>query len=429
MGSRLLWRRSATALGIYGSTALGLVGSLVVLRVLGPTGAGQFSIVVGVAAFFQLLLELTSDEALVKFGFRYTARADWGRFHRLVRLTFSFELVAALAAAAIVAGLAPFADAIFGESGGLEKPMLLAAVLPPLQAVESMAAAALILRGRYDVRGVFLSYGMALRLAGIAIGTHYGVNEAVLGVVVAQAVTSASIAAAGVVALRRFPRVHSVPLGEDRGPVLRFVLQSSVGTGLVSFRTWLAPLALGVVRNATEVGWFRGAQAPILGFAALSSPVRLILLTEQTRDWEHGKPEVVFAGVRRYVIGSAALMAIALGPLEWLMPWLVRTFLGDDYIPVISAARLILVAAAIQLVFGWTKSLPVTVGRPGLRIIANGVETAVLLPLVLVFGELWGVTGAGGAVLASSVAFALAWSVMILRLRKEPLRQLEVNPA
>jgi O-antigen/teichoic acid export membrane protein len=89
----------------------------------------------------------------------------------------------------------------------------------------------------------------------------------------------------------------------------------------------------------------------------------------------------------------------------------------------------VLGAAAIQLVFGWTKSFPVSIGRPGLRIVAHGVETAVLLPLIVVLGDLWGVTGAGVAVLVSSAAFGLVWTVMIVRLRKQPLPVLEVTPA
>ena len=429
MGSRLLWRRSATALGIYGSTALGILGSLVVLRVLGPTDAGRFSIVVGAAAFFQLLLELTSDEALVKYGFRYAAREDWGRFHRLVRLTFGLELAASIAAGAIVAILAPFTGDVFNGGGGLTVPMLLAALLPPLQAVESMAAAALVLRSRYDVRGAFLTFSMGLRLAGIAVGTQHGVTATVLGVLAAQVATTVAIVSVGRAALRRFPAAAPSPLGEDAAPVRRFVLQSSVGTGLVSLRTWLAPLALGIVRDATEVGLFRGAQAPQNGFASLSAPVRLILLTEQTRDWERGRPEVVFAGLRRYVLGSALLMLVVLAPLEWAMPWLIRWFLKPAYLPATDAARLVLGAAAIQLVLGWTKSFPVTIGRPALRILAHGVETAVLLPLIVAFGKLWGVTGAGGAVLASTVAFALVWAVLVVRMRNGRLPRLEVTPA
>ena len=41
-----------------------------------------------------------------------------------------------------------------------------------------------------------------------------------------------------------------------------------------------------------------------------------------------------------------------------------------------------------------------------------------LLPLIIVFGREWGVTGAGAAVLVSSVAFALTWLVIVLRLRR-----------
>jgi len=126
----------------------------------------------------------------------------------------------------------------------------------------------------------------------------------------------------------------------------------------------------------------------------------------------------VIAGIRRYVAGSAAIAALALVPVLVTIPWLIRILFGPDYSGADSAARLILVAAAIQLVFSWTKTFPVTIGRPGLRLIAHGVETVVMLPLIIVFGKEWGVTGAGGAVLVSSVAFALTWGVIVWQLRR-----------
>lgn len=427
MRKRLLWRRSATALGIYGSTALGILGSLVVLRVLGPDDAGRFGLVIGTTAFFQLLLELTSDEALIKFGFRYAAQEDWGRFRRLLWLTGAFEGGAAILAGVLIAALAPFAGSIF-NGRALTTPLLVAALLPPLQAIEALGAAGLILRSRYDVRGGLLTFSMALRLAAIVVGAPRGVTTTVALIVAAQAVTSVVVGGIGLSAIGRFPRAPAVPLGEDRQPVLRFVLQSSIGTGLVSLRSWIAPLALGVVRTTLEVGYFRAAQAPQQGFAALSSPVRLILMTEQTRDWERGRPEVVWAGLRRYVVGSTVLMAVVLVPLELAMPWFVRIFLGGKYAPATDAARLVLVAAAIQLVFGWSKSFPISIGRPGLRIVAHGVEAAVLVPLIVVFGKPWGATGAAGAILVSTLAFAAVWIVLLVRLRREP-RGLPVTAA
>ena len=40
MQTRLLWRRSATAIGLYGSVGLGLLASVVAARQLGPTRTG-----------------------------------------------------------------------------------------------------------------------------------------------------------------------------------------------------------------------------------------------------------------------------------------------------------------------------------------------------------------------------------------------------
>jgi len=403
--------------GVYGSVALGLAASLVVLRVLGPADAGRFTIVIATADFLALLVWLTSDDALVKYGNRYAANEEWGRFHRLIRVAFGAELAASLVASLLIVVAVPFVDSIFSSSG-LEAPLLIAALLPPLQALESIAAAALILAGRYDLRGTWLTLSMALRLAGIVIGAQIGVTAAVAGVVVAQAITTVSILGVGLAALRRFPAATPDPIGGDRGPIIRFVVSSATYTGLISLRLWVAPLALGIVRNATEVGLFRAAQMPQTGLAALSSPLRMILLSEQTRDWEHGRPEIVLAGIRRYVKGTAVIAALVLVPVLASIPWLVRHVLGADYLPAVPAARLILVAAAIQLVLSWTKTFPVTIGRPGLRLWAHGVETAVMLPLIVVFGDRWGVTGAGAAVLVSSVAFALAWGVILLRLRR-----------
>jgi O-antigen/teichoic acid export membrane protein len=70
-------------------------------------------------------------------------------------------------------------------------------------------------------------------------------------------------------------------------------------------------------------------------------------------------------------------------------------------------------------VFGWTKTLPVTIGRPGLRVIAHAVESGVLLALIIAFGRLWGVTGAGAAVLVSTLAYAGVWVVLLNVIRAE----------
>jgi O-antigen/teichoic acid export membrane protein len=75
-----------------------------------------------------------------------------------------------------------------------------------------------------------------------------------------------------------------------------------------------------------------------------------------------------------------------------------------------------LLAASVQFVFAWTKSFPVSIGRPGLRTVGQLVEIGVLVPAVLILGDRWGATGAAGGVLAGALALGAFWSVALLRL-------------
>jgi O-antigen/teichoic acid export membrane protein len=100
------------------------------------------------------------------------------------------------------------------------------------------------------------------------------------------------------------------------------------------------------------------------------------------------------------------------------MPTLVRLVYKAKYVPAADAFRVMLLAAVLQFVFGWTKSFPVSIGRPGLRTVGQALEIAVLIPGVLVLGALYGATGAAGGVLAGSVVLAVFWTLGLLRLQR-----------
>lgn len=418
MAPSVLRRRVATAAGLYLSVALGILGTIAAARMLGLDDFGRFATVMAIVGLAQTLLDLTVEESLTKFGFRYVAAEDWGRLHRLFRRALEVKLVGGAVASAILLLLAPLADTLFGAEG-LAAPMVAAAALPLLAAPENVSASALLLRGRYDLRGWLLSVTMGIRLVAILVGASFGVTEALAALAVGQLLATLAAGAAGTIALRRFPRGERRAIGEDRREIVSFVVQSSIATGVVSLRAALTPILLGVVAGTTHVGYYRVALAPQSGFSAASAPVRLVLLTEQTRDWEHGREQTVLRGVKRYSLGAAAVALVAVPVFLLAMPWLVRVVFGEEYLPAVDAARIVLVAAAILLVIGWSKSLPVTIGRPRLRIVTHSLEALVLLPLVVVLGDRHGVTGAAVAILVSTVVFAAAWGVILVRLRDE----------
>lgn len=404
---------------MYASIVIGFLGTIVAARVFSTAELGLYTLVISSAGFFQTLLDLTIEEALIKFGFRYITREDWGRLRQLFRRTFGFKLLGATLAGLALLGLAFGSSAVFHHSG-LRAPLAIAALLPLAQSPEGMAVVPLMLHGRYDIRGLFLTVSMSLRLAAIAIGTHFGLSWTIAAIVLAQVVASAAVGVAGAMAFRRFPRRAPRPLGEDAREILRFIAQSSGATGVVSLRGTLTPMLLGMVSTATQVGYFRVAQSPQTGFNAVSAPIRLVLLADQTRDWERGRSDRVFAGVRRYTMAAAAGGVVLLPLLVVFMPQIVRLLFESKNLGAVNAARIIVSAGAVQFVVGWSKSFAVTVGRPNLRIWTHGIETAVLLPLAIGLGAVWGASGASAAVLVSSVVFSITWAVLYARIRREP---------
>src|SRR6266571_5083932 len=419
MRSRLFWRRSAAVAGTYASAALGFGATVVALHVFSTETFGRYALVLAATALAQSLLDLTVEEALVKFGFRFVTREDWGRLRRLFAGAIAFKLVGGVLATGLLLAFAPAANSLLHKHG-LTTPLLIGAFIPLAQCTENVGGVAIVLRGRYDVRAFFLFVSMALRFTAIAIAASHGLTATIAAIVAAQVVATAAISVAGWIAYHRFPQQASVPLGEERRDILSFVAQSSVATAVISLTAPLSLLVLGRVASTRQVAWFRAAMSPQQAFAVVSAPARLILLTEQTRDWERGTRDVVFAGIRRYTLGMAAAAAVLLPPLLVFTPEVARLVFSAKNEGAVDATRIVIVAGALRMVYGWTKSFPVSIGRPALRIWTHGLEMLVLVPLVGVFGAKWGATGAAAAVLVSSVAFCLYWTVLFLRIRREP---------
>lgn len=414
MRSRVLRRRAATAFGIYGAALVGFLATIVAARELSKPDFARFALVFAATSLLQLFVDLTIDEVVVKYGNRYAAREDWGRFRRLFQIGLAVKMAGGLAGTFAIVVAALLAPQIWNVSG-LRMPLLIASLIPLLQQPEGMAGAVLLVRNRYDLRGLLLFWSMLLRLAAIAIGARHGLNWLFVAIVVAQAASSASVCALALAVFRRYPRVTGVPLGDDAGEIRNFAVQSTISSGLTSVRTSIPTVLIGVVASSNQVANFRAAQAPSTAFASLSAPARLVLLAEQTRDVEHGRIDRAYRLLRRYILATVAL-GIVITPVLWIaMPTLIRWVYKAKYVPAANAFRVMLLAAVVQLVFAWTKSFPVSIGKPGLRTVGQLVEIAVLVPAVLVLGDRYGATGAASGVLLGAVALGLFWLAQLRR--------------
>src|SRR5690349_22752606 len=106
MAASLFRRRAGAAAGTYASIVFGFAGTMVAARLFSREELGLYAIVLASTGFLQALLDLTIEEVLVKYGFRYIAREDWGRLRRLFRRTLAVKLVGAVLGGLALLGLA-----------------------------------------------------------------------------------------------------------------------------------------------------------------------------------------------------------------------------------------------------------------------------------------------------------------------------------
>ena len=251
----------------------------------------------------------------------------------------------------------------------------------------------LILRGRYDIRGLFLALRRwALRLAGLAAGAPHGVTAAVLGLLIAQLITTASIVGVG------FARAAALPAGGARAargrPQAVHPLRASRARStpaLDAFRTWIAPLALGIVAHGDR-------RRPVPRRAGAAVRVRRALRAGADGPAQRADPRLGGRPARHVIAGPAPLHR-RLGDADGGDPAAGRAARCRGSCRCCSATTTRPRSARRGSCSPRPRSSSSSAGRsrsrsrsagPGLRVVAHAVEVAVLLPLILLFGELLG---------------------------------------
>ena len=393
MRSRVIWRRSATAIGAYSAAALGFLTTVVATRELGVHDYAQVRRRDRRRRrFFQQLLDLTIEEALVKFGFRYVEAERWGRLRRLFEVALGFKLVGGVLAALAICALAPFAEADLGH--GRRRRADADRLADPARA----GAGERRRRRDHPPRPLRRPRRVPRRVDGAAArrardrlpsrrrrrrdrdGGRAGRRD-------------------GRDRRRRHRRVPALPGGAGRAarrrrprPAAASSFSSTLASSLDSARGTLGTSLVPTVAPIVEAGYFRNAQAPATG-------LRRALRPGAARDADRADPRLR-GGPARPGDADAAALRRRHGRADGRRG---AGALGPDAVPD-RARRTARRSASTRptrrgscsslprcsLVWGWTKSFPVSIGRPGLRVIVQSVEIAVFVPLLLVFASTLG---------------------------------------
>ncbi len=405
--------------GSTGQMAIGVATTMLLARLLGPSGYGVLSLALAIAFTVAGLADWGLSIAFVRLGSPEVMAGRSIRHLHTIFLALRLALAGAVALAVLLAG-----DRLFPA-------LRLPGDLPWLAPLAVLAGIAFAAGGHYtavlqvvrDQRGLaFVRLGAAaarfLAYAGWAI---LATRQLAIPLLIALLAVLAEAAATGWLAHRRaelWPPVHQRP----PAPWLAFSLWAAVPAITYSLIGQTDTVLLAALAGTAETGiWAavgRISSVLLIGSGAAWS-VALPYVTAL-----HDRPAVLrylrLVGV--WTLGLAVVTAVAV----LLAPLMVRILYGDAYLRGTGALRLLLAGHAMGSALLLLIPVAYRLGRERLVAVAGMAEFAVNLvgDIVLIPRS-----GAAGSALATVLMYAAAVAVLVPPLFRELARGGDLPPA
>lgn len=397
-----------------GALALGFMLALVLSRLLGPAGFGEYSFAFAWASVLAIPSVLGLNFVLVRNVAAYKAHGRWAELRGLLRRANQAVLGVSLALAVGAAVAAVQLD-LFDER--FRSPFLIGLTLVPLVALSIVRLSTLQGLGHVVLaRLPETIVGPGLFLALVAFVAAVGSSFSASWAVGLQSVATFLAFALGVILLRaRMPRAAKrvAPAYEAALWARSAAPMLAVGA-LATVNFHAGTIALGVAADASDVGIYAvaGRIAVVTGFLSAAAMYPLMpAIARLHATHEHERLRVLLPRSAQVVLLLSLPVALAFLAL----PGLFLGLFGGGYSGGDTVLRILVLGELVKLVLGSASMALAMSGLEGqvLKGAAAGAATDVVLLAVLVppFGAEGAAVALTVSALASSGMFAyLAWT-------------------
>lgn len=399
------WKHlGAASLGLWGATALSFVTSVIAARSLGLESYGAVVVALASAGLVSGLLDVSLEEAVVHRGTRAIAEGDVAELRRVFRIAaFVDAFVGSLVAGLIYILAGAIAD-IAGAPDATDL-IRIAALMVVATTVDGTSTSVILLARRTDLFGLLqlVSSGIQIAVVGGLALSGRATDVAVMWAYVIGALAGAAtqILVARGLAQRQWPgRGAGGNWLREAGGLLRFGLHTSLSTTVTAASGSLVPLIVSSGSGQGAAAIFKIGQLPTVLASLASAPARAALLPEQARLAAAGDRAGLRRTIRTYAVGATGVAAAGVIAGWFLLPTILDLLYPTGAQDAVPVARIMLVPAAVMLIFGWAKAFPAAIGRPQIR-----THTLLLVAAITVGGTLM----FGGTAVDAAVASALAY--------------------
>lgn len=391
------------AIGIFSLTA-----SVTAARLLGPADFGNAALVVAFATLIWSVVGVKAAAVCTRYIAIYFADQEHERVKAVCKLGYLSDAGSAVLALLIVFGATFVNLEIFGLEGhaaGLLPTILAASFV--LSSLTGTSAAVLTGMKRFRlVAGLQLwegAFTAASIIAGALLG--FGVAGVVVGTAFGHAIAGVTSLSFAEWAMRQegFGRWWESDLGlvrHLRTELLAFFGWNYVAVTLNGAVIQLPLLLLGAMSGPRAAGYYRAATSMMVAGAYVENALGRIAHPALAQKWAAGDREelrmTLLRWLRRAGLPAGALLLL----LVPVLPTVIRLLYGDVYTPMTRGAQLLLVSAAVSLMFFYVIQFFYASGQLKLWTLAMAVFTVA----VLVSGTA-GIRTAGFTGLAAAVAF------------------------
>lgn len=410
----------------------GVVQMIFVARWLGPRMYGLAAVITGYSSAVAYVFNAQSWDVTVKYLGQFLTAGEQHKAYAMTKLSFVADALLAGAALGLVVVTASWADGRVVHVDGTAYLLILHAAAFVVGSPLNTSWSVLASQGSFRLLAVLQSAASVTR-AGLILGfvaMGLGFRGFVFGsslAIALEGILLGSIAYRAASVSWRDPRQGHFwsDLKGHRREILGRLAWSDFG-GLVKLAANLDVVILGYFRGPREVGFLRAARS-LSGFGLMVvGPLQSVVFPQLVRIWGEADKRNMRRTISRYAIGVGVPLASLALLCTFLVPFVIRTFVGSAFAPAIPVAQVLVAAAAVGIAFFWMRPAYMAVGsvrRWALLLSATGVLSLAGYALT---AERFGAIG------IAWVSFAVAGvglnGLALILLRRSPIWRTEKDP-
>lgn len=395
---------------LFGAAA-GIVNGILLARLLGPAGKGDYALLILLPATAMVLLQLG-----LPLSFLYHAARGETRGMIAKSLVLA-GLLSAAGLCALVVLLPALQGAVFVGAA----PMLFLVALAALPFSLHATFSAAIVMGRQAVRW-YATVNVANPLVSmiLIILVLGGLGASVPGAVAIYLVVAIINALWYLAGARSASRAVPAPGRASYRQLVRYGLQYYPGSlaGFFTYRVDVYLIAFFVADPSEPLGYYTMAVGLAEMVFLFERAVSYIFFPHVSGSSREDADRQV-ALVTRVTLLGAAILAVMLVPAAAVMIWTVLPAFGPSIPPLLVLLPGVVALCASHVVGGYVSGI----GRPGLASLVTLIALAVNIAANVVLIPRFGIVGAAAASLVSYTLSSVVLTVMAARFSGTPVRR------